>query len=80
MNSKVKVTKIDESIKPNFKSADWAEYIPGTGGVAGKSIPLDYSLEGELIYAIGVGNSFFINRTKRNGVAAPGLFSKQPRC
>jgi hypothetical protein len=39
------------------------------------SIPIEYNLEGNLIYDIKVGVGVIVERTKRNGVDAYGMFT-----
>lgn len=39
------------------------------------SIPIEYNLEGYLLYEIEVGKNVFIDRTKRNGVEVRGVFT-----
>jgi len=39
------------------------------------SIPIEYNLEGYLMYEIEVGKSVFVDRTKRNGVEVRGVFT-----
>ena len=51
------------------------EYIDGQYQGDSHSIPVEYNLEGELIYDIEVGKQVIVGRTKRNGVEAYGVFS-----
>jgi hypothetical protein len=39
------------------------------------SIPIEYNVEGYLLYEIQVGKKVFIDRTKRNGVEVRGLLT-----
>jgi len=39
------------------------------------SIPIEYNLEGYLMYEIAVGKSVFVDRIKRNGVEVRGVFT-----
>lgn len=52
------------------------KYVPGTANniSENKSLPVEYSIEGELLSPIEVGKIVFVFRTKRNGVAATGYF------
>jgi len=52
------------------------KYVPGTANniSENKSLPIEYSIEGELLSPIEVGKIVFVFRTKRNGVAATGYF------
>lgn len=51
-------------------------YIPGTGNniKENKSLPIEYTIEGNLIDPIEIGKSVCVLRTKRNGVEATGFF------
>ncbi len=51
------------------------EHIDGQYQGDSHSIPVEYNLEGELIYDIEVGKQVIVGRTKRNGVEAYGIFS-----
>lgn len=39
------------------------------------SIPIEYNVEGYLLYEIEVGKNVFIDRLKRNGVDVRGVFT-----
>ena len=39
------------------------------------SIPIEYNVEGYLLYDIEVGKNVFIDRIKRNGVEVRGVFT-----
>lgn len=69
----VKVTKINESASPDFKSAKWEKFVPGkdNGDV---SLPLDYEIKGHLVYPVRVGDTIFVKRIERNGVKSDGVF------
>jgi hypothetical protein len=51
------------------------EHIDGQYQGDSHSIPVEYNLEGELIYDIEVGKHVVVGRTKRNGVEAYGVFN-----
>ena len=51
------------------------EHIAGESQGDNYSIPVEYNLEGSLIYDIEVGKNVIVDRTKRNGVEAYGVFS-----
>jgi hypothetical protein len=51
------------------------EHIDGQYQGDSHSIPVEYNLEGELIYDIEVGKPVVVGRTKRNGVEAYGVFN-----
>jgi len=69
-----KVIKISEAASPNFVSAKWKNFLPGKINDPNFSLPLDYTVEGELTIPIKVGGTIFMKRTKRNGVKAEGVF------
>ena len=45
---------------------------------AGKSLPVDYELEGTLLAPVRLGQQLVVFRHNRNGVAALGLFCSSP--
>jgi hypothetical protein len=51
------------------------EHIMGKPNDNYSSIPIEYNLEGILPFPIRVGESVTVQRTKRNGVEAYGVFS-----
>jgi hypothetical protein len=51
------------------------EHIDGQYQGDSHSIPVEYNLEGILSFPIEVGESVIVQRTKRNGVEAYGMFS-----
>jgi hypothetical protein len=51
------------------------EHIDGQYQGDSHSIPVEYNLEGILSFPIQVGESVIVQRTKRNGVEAYGMFS-----
>jgi hypothetical protein len=51
------------------------EHIDGQYQGDSHSIPVEYNLEGILSFPIQVGESVIVQRTKRNGVEAYGVFS-----
>lgn len=71
----VRIKKIAESPDENAcKAADWGSYAHGTCQAEGKSIPIEYEVEGILLGKIEVGCSVVVARTKRNGVKIGGFF------
>jgi hypothetical protein len=74
---KVRIQKRSE-VTGGLPAADKTEYIPGTGGVEGKSLPIDYWLTGDMPNPPKVGECVFVLRDTRNGVACPGLFQTTP--
>ena len=65
-----KIGAMPDALFPTPKSED---YIPGqdNGDV---SLPIEYTIEGDLIENIEVGYPVSVWRSKRNGVEAPGYF------
>jgi hypothetical protein len=51
------------------------DHIMGKPNDSYSSIPVEYNLEGILSFPIQVGESVVVQRTKRNGVEAYGIFS-----
>jgi len=51
------------------------EHIAGESQGDNYSIPVEYNLEGSLIYDIEVGKNVIVDRTKRNGEEVCGLFT-----
>lgn len=67
-----KIAAVDGGLVPMEKD----KYVPGTANniLENKSLPIEYSIEGELLSPIEVGKGVSVYRTKRNGVAATGYF------
>lgn len=74
---RIKITKRAE-VTGGFPAASNDEYVPGSGGVEGKSIPVDYWLTGTLIGNIVVGQGVNVARDSRNGVKCDGWFQSSP--
>ena len=51
------------------------EHIAGESQGDNYSIPVEYNLEGSLIYDIEVGKNVIVERTKRNGEEVCGMFT-----
>ena len=51
------------------------EHIAGESQGDNYSIPVEYNLEGSLIYDIEVGKNVIVDRTKRNGEEVCGFFT-----
>ena len=51
------------------------EHIDGESQGNNYSVPVEYNLEGSLIYDIEVGKNVIVERIKRNGVEVRGLFT-----
>lgn len=67
-----KIAAVEGGLDPMEKD----QYVPGTANniLENKSLPIEYSIEGELLYPMEIGKDVFVLRTKRNGVAATGYF------
>jgi hypothetical protein len=74
---RIRIQKLGEVVGA-LPAASKEEYVPGTHGVTGKSIPIEYTLEGTLVNPLTVGESVIVLRETRNGVAATGLFQSSP--
>lgn len=74
---KIKITKL-AAVEGGCLAASNDEYVPGTEGVEGKSIPVDYWLEGVLLAPITVGENVRVLRESRCGVVCPGMFITSP--
>lgn len=78
MNGKrIRIKKLAE-VSGGSPARAMAEHIPGSAQEDGKSIPVDYEIEGLLLTDICVGTSVRVARDKRNGVPANGLFMTSP--
>lgn len=77
MVTKVKITKLAAVDNPVLVTPKMEDYKPGedNGNV---SVPIEYTVEGTLIYPIEVGKRCMMTREKRNGVVVNGLFSTSP--
>ena len=51
------------------------EHIMGKPNDNYSSIPIEYNLEGYLLYEIEVGKNVIVERTKRNGEEVCGMFT-----
>ena len=56
----------------------WGDHVPGADIDDGKSLPVEYEIEGELVCPIQVGKCVRVARDKRNGVPATGAFITSP--
>ncbi len=63
-------------VKGGLPARSMDEHIMGESNNNGESsVPIEYNVEGYLLYEIEVGNNVFIDRTKRNGVDVRGVFT-----
>jgi hypothetical protein len=71
---KIYIEKLAE-VPGGLPARNKEEYIDGQYQGESHSIPVEYNLEGILAFPIKVGESVIVERTKRNGVEAFGMFS-----
>ena len=62
-------------VKGGLPARNMNEHIMGEPNDNNTSIPVEYNLEGSLIYDIEVGKNVIVERIKRNGVEVRGLFT-----
>ena len=74
MNKQIYIEKLAE-VTGGLPARSMDEHIMGKPNDYHTSIPIEYNLEGNLIYDIKVGENVFIDRTKRNGVEVRGVFT-----
>jgi len=72
--NKIYIEKLAE-VSGGLPARSMEEYIDGQYQGDSHSIPVEYNLEGILSFPIKVGESVIVERTKRNGVEAFGMFS-----
>lgn len=73
----VKLEKIEVVKDPQTDTADWSDYNFGSEN-EGKSPPVEYTLEGKLLFDVKKFQSVNIFRTKRNDVVCGGLMRTTP--
>jgi len=71
---KIYIEKLAE-VPGGLPARSMEEYVDGQYQGDSHSIPVEYNLEGILSFPIKVGESVIVERTKRNGVEAFGMFS-----
>lgn len=62
------------AVQGGLPPRDFEDHIPGHVQPAGFSLPIDYTIEGELVGSITVGEPVVVNRDTRNGVKSEGRF------
>ena len=62
-------------VKGGLPARNMNEHIMGEPNDNNTSIPVEYNLEGSLIYDIEVGKNVIVERTKRNGEEVCGMFT-----
>ena len=73
----VNITKIGEAPSAEALSGDWSTYTQG-GVNSGVSLPIDYTIKGELAYPIEEGLAICAARFERNGEKISGVFTTTP--
>jgi len=71
---KIYIEKLAE-VSGGLPARSMEEHIDGQYQGNSHSIPVEYNLEGILSFPIQVGEGVVVQRTKRNGVEAYGIFS-----
>ena len=71
---KIYIEKLAE-VPGGLPARSMEEHIMGKPNDNYSSIPIEYNLEGILSFPIQVGEGVVVQRTKRNGVEAYGIFS-----
>ena len=75
MSKLIYIEKLAE-VKGGLPARSMDEHIMGESNNNGEfSIPIEYNVEGYLLYEIEVGKNVFIVRIKRNGVEVRGLLT-----
>ena len=74
MNKQIYIEKLAE-VTGGLPAIKMEEHIAGESQGDNYSIPVEYKLEGSLIYDIEVGKNVIVERTKRNGVEVRGVFT-----
>ncbi len=73
----MKITKLKQSENPISPTPDKGNFIPGVDN-GNVSLPVDYWIEGELMFEIKEGSSIRALRTSRNGEPVKGVFISSP--
>ena len=74
MNKQIYIEKLAE-VTGGLPAIKMEEHIAGESQGNNYSVPVEYNLEGSLIYDIEVGKNVIVERIKRNGVEVRGLFT-----
>lgn len=69
----VLVEKLEATPDALFKPAEFDDWIPG-GLNIGKGVPVGWTVEGTIVNDIVPGKMATVLRTKRNGIAALGIW------
>ena len=71
---KIYIEKLAE-VEGGLPARSMDEHMMGKPNDTNTSIPIEYNLEGYLVFEIEVGKNVFVDRTKRNGVEVRGMFT-----
>ena len=74
MNKQIYIEKLAE-VTGGLPARSMDEHIMGKPNDSYSSIPIEYNLEGYLLYEIEVGKNVIVERIKRNGVEVRGVFT-----
>ena len=74
---RIKIRKI-AAASGGAEARAWGDHVPGAENDDGKSLPVEYEIEGELAFPIKVGQCVRVARDRRNGVPATGMFITSP--
>jgi len=74
MSKQIYIEKLAE-VTGGLPAIKMEEHIAGESQGDNYSIPIEYNLEGYLLYEIEVGKNVIIDRLKRNGVEVRGVFT-----
>lgn len=72
----MRIRIVKRSVAPGgLPAREFADHVPGHIQPAGFSLPVEYTIEGELLQPIVKGEGVRVNRDTRNGVKMPGEFT-----
>ena len=74
MNRLIYIEKLAE-VEGGLPARSMDEHIMGKPNDNNTSIPIEYNVEGYLLYEIEVGKNVFVDRIKRNGEEVRGLLT-----
>ena len=74
MSKQIYIEKLAE-VTGGLPARSMDEHIMGKPNDNYSSIPIEYNLEGYLLYEIEVGKNVIVERTKRNGEEVCGMFT-----
>ena len=74
MNKLIYIEKLAE-VKGGLPARSMEDHNMGEPNDCYTSIPIEYNLEGYLLFEIEVGKNVFVDRIKRNGEEVRGMFT-----